>query len=171
MRNSGYRPPYFKLPATGYRRLTISEYRHSRLSMRAAEYSHKLTFAGTLKKVSDIAQRQRQSDVYLHAKLNDLRRSFEVRERVFAQFPRAGRLKVGSPDITRQSLKGNASLARYGKSKRERQVRHSRSTGSRHLKNEDVRPRWYSDPACHKARRSWAGSSQTGPPAQLEGLG
>lgn len=45
---------------------------------------HKLTFAGSLKKVFDISKFQRKSEVQPHAKRDDLRRSFEVTERVLA---------------------------------------------------------------------------------------
>jgi len=41
-----------------------------------------------VQEVFDIAQRQRESDIHHHAKLDDLRRGFEVAERVLGHFLR-----------------------------------------------------------------------------------
>ena len=57
-----------------------------------------------VQEVFDIAQRQRESDIHHHAKLDDLRRGFKVAERVLGHFPRLstriGHLKSGSSDYT-----------------------------------------------------------------------
>jgi len=60
--------------------------------------------ASLVQKVFDIAKRERKSYIHKHAKLNDLRRGFEIAERVLGHLPRPtalpGRLKPRSPDIT-----------------------------------------------------------------------
>jgi hypothetical protein len=57
-----------------------------------------------VEKVLDVAQRQRESDIHHHAKLDDLRRGFKVAKRVRGHFPRlnakTARLKPGSADNT-----------------------------------------------------------------------
>jgi hypothetical protein len=57
-----------------------------------------------VEKVLDIAQRQRESDIHHHAKLDDLRRGFKVAKRVRGHFPRlnakTARLTPGSADNT-----------------------------------------------------------------------
>ena len=58
--------------------------------------------AALVEKVFDIAQRQRESDIHHHAKLDDLRRGFKVAKRVLAHLPklnaRYAHLKSGSFD-------------------------------------------------------------------------
>lgn len=41
-----------------------------------------------MQKVLYVSQRKRKSDIHHNAKLNDLRRSFEVAKRIFSHFPK-----------------------------------------------------------------------------------
>ena len=44
--------------------------------------------AALMEKVFDIPKREREANIHQYAELNDLRRGFEVAERVFAHLPR-----------------------------------------------------------------------------------
>ena len=54
-----------------------------------------------VEEVFHIEQRQRESDIYHHAKLDDLTRGFEVAERVLAHNPRLNS-KISRPDAFTQ---------------------------------------------------------------------
>lgn len=49
--------------------------------------------AALVQKVFNVAQRQRKSDIHQHTKLDDLRRGFELAERVLGHFQRLRRWK------------------------------------------------------------------------------
>jgi len=65
-------------------------------------------YAALVKKVLDISKREREPDIHQHGELDNLWRGFEVAKRVLGHFLRlnawTGRLKVGSPDNTHQTI-------------------------------------------------------------------
>lgn len=64
--------------------------------------------AALMEKVFDIPKREREANIHQYAELNDLRRGFEIAERVLGQIrrliTRIGHLKTISADNTSSSL-------------------------------------------------------------------